>query len=64
MEFKNKATIRIKGLAIGIDVESKKYANKLVERCKNDGLLFTSEEEKLVFFPALTISENIAKTRT
>ncbi|MDB5228197.1 MAG: aspartate aminotransferase family protein [Bacteroidota bacterium] len=61
VKFNKSAIIRIKGLAIGIDVESKKYANKLVERCREGGLLFTSEEETLLFFPALTITENIAK---
>ena len=50
MEFKHPATVRIKGLAIGINlgginVGDAEYAWKVSDKCCPAGLLVTSEDE-------------------
>lgn len=55
IEFPKPVTVHGKGLAIGIDVGDAEYASGLEERCRKSGLLFTTSDSRLVFFPALTI---------
>lgn len=59
--FPRPITVHAKGLALGIDVGDEDYASKLEERCRKEGLLFTTSESRLVFFPALTIGRNTVK---
>jgi acetylornithine/succinyldiaminopimelate/putrescine aminotransferase len=61
MKFKNEAEVRIKGLAIGVNVATANYAKKLQEKCLKAGLLFNAEDTFLVFFPALTIEKDVAE---
>jgi acetylornithine/succinyldiaminopimelate/putrescine aminotransferase len=61
MEFRNQATVRIKGLAIGIDVGDADYASKLVGKCRRAGLLITDEDETLTLFPALNLEQKTAR---
>jgi acetylornithine/succinyldiaminopimelate/putrescine aminotransferase len=60
-EFKYPATIRIRGLAIGVKVENSDYASELVDKCRRAGLLLTAEEDVLLFFPALNLDQKIAQ---
>lgn len=55
IEFPKPVAVHGKGLAIGIDVGDAEYASALKERCREAGLLFTTSDSRLVFFPALTI---------
>lgn len=61
MEFKHPATVRIKGLAIGVDVGDANYVSKLSDKCRRAGLLVTSEDEALTMFPPLNIDQKVAR---
>jgi 4-aminobutyrate aminotransferase-like enzyme len=61
MNFKGKATVRGKGFAIGIEVESEDYATEVGERCRKNGLLVSAEDDVLMLFPALTITRETAE---
>ena len=61
MKFKKDATIRILGLAIGIDVSDSKYAERIQQKSLKKGLLFTTQENTLTLFPPLTMRQAIAE---
>lgn len=61
MRFDGKATVRGKGLAIGIELEDEDYASEIGEACRKGGLLISAEEEVLMLFPALTIDRATAQ---
>lgn len=61
MEFKHPVTLRIKGLAIGVDAGDADYVSKLSEKCRRAGLLVTTESEALTMFPPLNINQAIAR---
>ena len=61
MSFAKPATLRILGLAIGIDFEDEKYVSKLDERCRSEGLLVSAEGGTLLLIPALDIDARTAK---
>lgn len=61
MRFQSEPELRIRGLAIGIDVGDNKYASRIVERCRRNGLLLTESDTTLTLFPALTIEEETAE---
>jgi adenosylmethionine-8-amino-7-oxononanoate aminotransferase len=61
MPFKRKATVRIVGLAIGIDFGSEAYAGKVGERCRREGLLVSPEGGTVLLIPALNIDRPTAK---
>lgn len=61
MEFRQEPEIRIKGLAIGIDVKDQQYAQDIKKRGVEKGLLMNTEKSSLTFFPALNIEREIAE---
>ena len=61
MRFKGDAKVQGKGLAIGIEVASAKYASRIGENCRKNGLLVSVEEDVLMIFPALTTSAEDAE---
>lgn len=61
MKFKKPHTIRIMGLAIGVDVGNKDYAERIQQKCLKQGLLFSTEEKTLTLFPALTMRRSVAE---
>lgn len=62
IKFAYKTTVRIKGLAIGLIFERNGYAKELVNRCLNNGLLFSDfDVNAATIFPALTIDQETAK---
>jgi adenosylmethionine-8-amino-7-oxononanoate aminotransferase len=61
MKFKSGATLRILGLAIGIEVSDQKYADRIQQKCLKKGLLFSTEEKTLTLFPPLTMRQAIAE---
>ena len=60
MKFKSGGRLNIIGMAISIDLEKKSYAEKVTLRCRENGLLISNQDEKIVMFPALSIEEKIA----
>ena len=56
MQFKSKATVRGKGFAIGIEFGNEKYATKVGDTCRKNGLLVSAEDDVVMLFPALTIT--------
>ena len=61
MSFKGKATVRGKGLAIGIEVDHESYATEVGDTCRKNGLLVSAEDDVLMLFPALTITRQTAE---
>lgn len=61
LQFKQPVTLRIQGLAIGIDLGDEDYASKIQSRCRKQGLLITIEGSTLLLFPALNIDQSIAE---
>jgi acetylornithine/succinyldiaminopimelate/putrescine aminotransferase len=60
--FKQRATIRVKGLAIGIDLEDEDYASELHEKSRRRGLLFSHESgSTLLLLPALNMERSVAE---
>jgi 4-aminobutyrate aminotransferase-like enzyme len=60
LEFEQPATVRIQGLAIGIDVGSEDYADAIVEKCRRNGLLVSTEGSTLLLLPSLVIDRRTA----
>ncbi|MCM4160627.1 aspartate aminotransferase family protein [Antarcticibacterium flavum] len=61
INFNAETEIRIKGLAIGVDVKDQEYATQIRKRSLQHGLLMDTEGSSLVFFPALNIDIKTAK---
>jgi len=62
MPFKYPAELKIKGLAIGVHFKQNGYAEKVTMKCLNNGLVFSKlHATKFTFFPALTMSKQVAK---
>ncbi len=61
MAFKGRATARGKGVAIGVEVQSERYATKIGDACRKRGLLVSAEENLLMLFPALNVTGPIAQ---
>lgn len=53
--------IRIKGLAIGLELGREARVTRVVEKCREQGLLVGDDGDTLVMFPALTIEYETAK---
>ena len=60
LEFERPATIRIQGLAIGIDVGAEESADAIQEKCRRNGLLVSTEGSTVLLLPALTIDKRTA----
>jgi 4-aminobutyrate aminotransferase-like enzyme len=60
LEFDRPATIRIQGLAIGIDVGAEDFADAIQEKCRRNGLLVSTEGSTVLLLPSLTIDERSA----
>jgi acetylornithine/succinyldiaminopimelate/putrescine aminotransferase len=61
MSSRKPATLRILGLAIGLDFGDEKYVSKLAQRCRDEGLLVSAEGGTLLLIPALDIDPRTAK---
>jgi 4-aminobutyrate aminotransferase-like enzyme len=63
MKFAEQGSVRVKGLAVGVEFgEESGYASKLVDRCREAGLLVSADEDNLLtMFPALTIDREVAR---
>lgn len=61
MEFEHPAILHSKGLAIGVDLGSAKYAKLLCQQSRKAGLLFSVQDSGLIFFPPLNIDRKIAR---
>lgn len=60
INFKNQTEVRIKGLAVAIDVKEEEYASEIKKKALRNGLLMNTEGSSLLFLPALNIdSENV-----
>jgi adenosylmethionine-8-amino-7-oxononanoate aminotransferase len=61
MKFRSPATVRAKGLALGVEFESEDYASKLEARCRRAGLLVHADDDVMLLFPALNIDRETAR---
>jgi acetylornithine/succinyldiaminopimelate/putrescine aminotransferase len=61
MDFENPPKLRIRGLAIGIDLGDEDYVSKIAERCSRKRLLVVAQDETLLLLPALTLPREVAQ---
>ena len=63
MPFAEPASVRVTGLAIGVEFgDGSDYAAKLADRCRDAGLLVSADEDNLLtLFPALTVEREVAR---
>jgi acetylornithine/succinyldiaminopimelate/putrescine aminotransferase len=55
LPWRHEAEVRIKGLAVAVKTEE---VERITDKCEDLGLLVTGEEEEIMMFPPLTISED------
>ena len=60
MNFKEHGELNLIGHAISVAVGKTSYAESICKKCRDKGLLITSQESHLVMFPALTIGQQAA----
>ena len=60
MDFGGYGAINILGVAISVDVGDEDYAEEIREKCQRKGLLFVTQETKLLLLPAVTVDSNVA----
>jgi acetylornithine/succinyldiaminopimelate/putrescine aminotransferase len=58
--YENPASIRILGLAIGVDFDDEDYANKVAARCRRKGLMVAPQDTGILLIPALNIEYEVA----
>jgi acetylornithine/succinyldiaminopimelate/putrescine aminotransferase len=59
--FRHTPTVRAKGVAIGLEFEDEDYAEELVDRCRDNGLLVADNGGGMItLFPPLTIDRETA----
>lgn len=56
VKFKTSAEIRIKGLAVGVDLGDKDYASEIKKKALQEGLLMNTEGPALLFLPNFNMS--------
>jgi acetylornithine/succinyldiaminopimelate/putrescine aminotransferase len=61
IEFQQRASVRIKGLAIAVEFKNSDYAEQLASRCQENGLLLTTSDNALTMFPPLNIEEKLVR---
>lgn len=61
MTYQAEAEVRIKGLAIGIDVQDPDYASQIKQEGLLKGLLMNSESSTVTFLPALNINRDLVE---
>jgi 4-aminobutyrate aminotransferase-like enzyme len=60
LEFDRPAAVRIQGLAIGIDVGADDYADAILDKCRRNGLLVSTEGSTVLLLPSLAIDKRTA----
>jgi len=60
MSFKDHGELNIIGHAISVNVGKTSYADHICKKCRENGLLITSQESFIVMFPSLTIGRQTA----
>jgi acetylornithine/succinyldiaminopimelate/putrescine aminotransferase len=61
LEFRNEPELRIKGLAIGIDLHDADYASEVKTKALKQGLLMNTEASTLLFLPNFLMKEKTAR---
>jgi 4-aminobutyrate aminotransferase-like enzyme len=59
--FTGDTAIRMRGLAIAVDVKDEDYAEKVQQKCRRAGLLVSTEGTSILLLPALNIERQVAK---
>jgi adenosylmethionine-8-amino-7-oxononanoate aminotransferase len=60
MKFKNEIRINSLGLAMSVDVGDRSYAEKITDKCLDNGLLIEYNQSRLMLFPSLVMDEETA----
>lgn len=61
VKFKNDPEIRIKGAAIGIELNDEDYASEVKDKALKEGLLMNTEGSSLLFLPNFNMEENTVR---
>ena len=59
--YRDGSEIRVKGMAIGLEIGNKEKASEIRKECLEKGLIIGTEGTSLVFFPALNIDREIVE---
>ena len=60
INFKNTINLRIKGAAIGLDLQDDDYASEVKERALKKGLMINTEASSLLFLPNFQMTQESA----
>lgn len=60
INFREKAEVRIKGAAIGVDLKDQNYASEVKEQALKKGLLMNTEGSSLLFLPNFEMTQETA----
>jgi acetylornithine/succinyldiaminopimelate/putrescine aminotransferase len=60
MKFRNTIKINSLGLAMSVDVGDESYAEKITDRCLENGLLLEYNQSNIMLFPSLVMDEETA----
>jgi 4-aminobutyrate aminotransferase-like enzyme len=61
IKFKQRPTIRAKGLAIAVEFDDSDYADEMASRCEENGLLLTSSDNAITMFPPLNVERKLVE---
>jgi 4-aminobutyrate aminotransferase-like enzyme len=61
LEYEFPSRVQGKGLALGVNVENEDYAERLVEKCREAGLIIGAQGETITMFPPLTLDRDTAE---
>ena len=61
IEFKQRPTIRAKGLAVAVEFDDSDYADEIANRCEENGLLLTASDNAITMFPPLNIERRLVE---
>ena len=59
--FAEKATVRVRGLAIAVELGDADKVSRVQARCRKAGLLVDDDEDTLLMFPPLNLDRKLAK---
>jgi acetylornithine/succinyldiaminopimelate/putrescine aminotransferase len=61
MPFDEPPELRIRGMALAVDIDDEERATEIQERCRRNGLLFDTNEGALLLLPALNVPRDVAE---
>jgi 4-aminobutyrate aminotransferase-like enzyme len=61
IKFKQRAAARVKGLALAVERKDSSYAERVASRCRDSGLLITTQDNALTLFSPLNTERQVTE---